>query len=134
MATITEIRTAIAAALGAIDDLYVHDTVPDTVTAPAAVVFGPEIDYDVAVSSDDYRFWVVLLVSPTATREAQFLLDSYLSPTGEWSVKVALEVDVTLGGLVDSLDAREVREYGLQEVGDLRFFGAQVLTKVHATR
>lgn len=132
MATIGEIRAALAARLATIPDLNAHDFVPSTLNPPAAVVFGPEIDYDstMARGSDDYRFHVILLVASASDRSAQELLDSYLAPSGTTSVKAAVDGD--LGGVVDFARVKEVREYGPQEVNSMSYFGAAVLVEVCA--
>jgi len=132
MATITEIRTGIATRLATIEGLRTHEFVPDTVNTPCAVVFGPEVDFDstMARGSDDFRFWVVVLVSRVSDRTGQELLDSYLAPFGETSIKAAVDGD--LGGVVDFARVKEVREYGAQEINSVQYFGAAVLVEVTA--
>lgn len=135
MATIGQIRAGIKDRLATISGLSAHDIVPDQVNPPCAVVFGPEIDYDATMGrgSDDYRFHVILLVSRVDERSGQDLLDTYLAPSGATSVKVAVEGGGgDLGGIVDFVRVKEVREYGAQEINGLQFFGAAVLVEVTA--
>lgn len=134
MATLAQIRTGIATAAGAVAGLNAHDIVPDAVNAPAAVVYGPEIDYDstMARGSDDYRFWLIVLVSRTNERTGQEELDSYISPSGTKSLKVAIEADPSLGGVVDFVRVKSVREYGEHEANGLQFFGAAIEIEVTA--
>lgn len=135
MATISQIRSGIATRLATITGLNTHDIVPSTVNPPAAVVFGPEIDFDstMARGSDDFRFHIILLVASASDRDAQELLDSYLAPGGATSVKAAVEgAGGDLGGVVDFVRVKEVREYGPQEVNGMSYFGAAVLVEVTA--
>ena len=132
MATISQIRTGIADRLATIPGLHAHDIVPDSVVAPAAVVYGPEIDFDstMARGSDDFRFWVILLVSRADARAGQELLDTYLAPSGASSVKAA--VDGNLSGVVDFARVKEVREYETRDVNGVPHFAAAILVEVTA--
>ena len=135
MTTIAQIRTGIATRLATITGLNASATVPDTVNTPAAVVYGPEIDFDstMARGSDDYRFWVILLVSRVNEQAGQEQLDSYLAPSGSTSVKAAVEgAGGNLGGVVDFVRVKGVREYGDQEANGVPYFGAAIEIEVTA--
>jgi hypothetical protein len=136
MTTISEIRTGIATRLATIEGLRVHDFVPSEVNPPAAIVFGPEIDYDQTMrrGSDDYRFTVILMVSKVSDRAGQNLLDFYIAPSGVASVKAVIEGEGgNLGGTVDFARVKGVGNYGPTEVGALSFFGAEVYVEVTAS-
>lgn len=134
MATISQIRAGIAARLDTIEGLRVSDYVPDQINPPMAVVFGPEIDYDSTMQrgSDDMRFSIILLTSRVSDRSGQTLLDSYLSPAGAASVKVAVEAEQTLGGTVDYARVSQVREYGSEEINATTYYTAAVTVEVCA--
>lgn len=132
MVTIMEIRKGLAAAMAGIEGLHAFDVVPDSVTPPAAVVYGPEIDYDATMrgGSDDYRFWVILLTSRSSVRSGQEQLDTYLVPSGATSVKAAIEGNEDLGGIVDFARVKSVSEYETREVGATTYFAAALLVEV----
>lgn len=133
MPTITEIREAIAARLSEISGLTAYDHVPDSVDSPAAVVFGPEIEFDQAFmrGSDKMTFALVLIVSRNSPDDAQGLLDSFLAPSGATSVKTAVEgAGGDLGGIVADVRCTEVREYGEKTVGSFQGYGAAMIVEV----
>jgi len=134
MATISAIRAAIAEKLETIDGLNTYRNVPGSMAIPAAVVFGPEINYDTAVRSDEYRFSIVFYVSRTSESDGQDRLDDYLEPAGVLSTKAAVEADVTLGGLVDSVYVESVGDYGPQEANGILYIGASQRVRVMVTR
>jgi hypothetical protein len=71
-------------------------------TPPAIHVFPADVLYDLAMvrGLDKWTFTVQGFVGFTTDIGAQVTLDLWLAPSGSGSVKVALEVDATLGGLV----------------------------------
>ena len=66
---------------------------------------------------------VVILVSAALSRTGQMALAEYANPTGPQSVRNAIETDKTLGGVVDQCVVRSFRPLGLEEVGELPYFG-----------
>lgn len=131
---IAEIRDGIKARLATISGLRTHDTVPSTVTPPAAVVAPASdvfITYDVAMGGiHDLAFTVTLVVSKAWDRTAQDLLDSFIDPSGSRSVFAAMESDPTLGGLVADASVRTVGNYGLITWGDTQYLGCEFTVEV----
>jgi hypothetical protein len=86
-------------------------------TPPGMHIFPGEIQYDAAMrrGHDDITFTVQAFVAYAADIGAQKNLDVLLAPSGEKSVKAALEADLTLGGLVDDLTVTESTGYRLAD-------------------
>lgn len=100
MSQVREIRTALRAALG--------DVVPETETPePHLKIFPGPTEFEAEAGLDKRGFIVRVIVGRDDDPDAQEQLDELLEATGEGSVRAALEVDDTLGGLV--IDARVAR-------------------------
>lgn len=125
---VSEVRKAIARALGALPGLRCYSTVPDQMSTPCAIVFGPEaITYDstMAWGSDEMRLVVRLYVGRVDERGAQDHLDAYCSGSGPLSVKQAVEDDDTLGGAVDVVRVEQARGYGPYVSGATSYLGVE---------
>jgi hypothetical protein len=81
MASVTSIRAGLATRLNTITGLTAHAVVKGQIVPPAAVIEGPDIDFDATMGagSDDFVFRVKLLVSVSSTADAQAKLDGYLA-------------------------------------------------------
>lgn len=136
MATVTEIRKGLAEAIRVgVPALHSHATVPDSFTTPVAMVFGPErIRYDstMARGSDEYRIPVRIYVGRVDEKGAQDRLDAFVSGDGPQSLKVAIEADSTLGGVVDFARVEEARNYGPYQSGQSTFLGVELMVFVIA--
>jgi hypothetical protein len=109
MSTIGDIRVALADALKPAFDGQAFAYQLANPTPPCAQVTRGPIVYDLAMHSgvNQPTFTVVAYVALLTDQGAQMLLDEYLAPTGSKSLKQALEVDTTLGGLVQALHVTE---------------------------
>ncbi len=135
MASVTSIRSGLATRLATITGLTAHATLKGQVVPPAAVVEGPDIDFDATMGrgSDDFVFTVKLLVSSSVTDQAQAKLDGYLAGSGATTtVKGAIEADDTLGGAVSFAWVARVRQYGLVEYAGVQYVGCEFLIEVTA--
>lgn len=105
MASLTEIREALAENLRTIPSLDVSAYMKANPTPPSAHIFPDEIDFDQAMGGgcDDWFLLVQVFVGVVSDIGAQKRLDPMLAPAGETSVKEAIEADASLGGLVDDL-------------------------------
>lgn len=132
MADLRSIRDQLKIRLETIPGLRVHDTLPDSLTPPAAeVVLGqPPVEYEqtfggVGTAVTMWHFLVRLIVQRVSERTAQDTLDEYISTTGSNSVPVAIEGDKTLGGTVDTIRVLQAQNYGAYTVGDVSYLGVE---------
>lgn len=135
-ATFTEVIEALAGQLETVPGfLRVHDMVPDSLSAPCAVVqpapgdflrFKPTFD-DTTV---DYLLLVTVYVPGADAVAGQTALNPYLAPSGASSVYAA--VNGTLGGVVSSAVCNFARNYRAETWDEQRYiavdFPVQVMT------
>ncbi len=124
--TIQAILTGIKTQLSTISGLRTNDYVPDALNPPQAVVDFPNpITYHEAFAHGKMRLdpTVIILVSRALDRIGTAALSSYASPTGANSIHAAIELDKTLGGVVDDCIVFEFRRLNQQEIDALQFFG-----------
>lgn len=126
--TIADIMRGIETRLATIDGLRVGADfgAPDQINPPAAIVEVPPVpNYHLAMRRGTVELTptVVVLVSSAVSRTGQMALAEYANPTGPRSVVAAIEADKTLAGVVDSCVVRSFRPMGLEEVGELPYFG-----------
>jgi hypothetical protein len=119
-ATITEVREAAAAVLGAlvgIDGKTVtgYPYPPATVETPAAVVAvgeGQFLTYRSSQTSRDLDLIIAILVQRGDLESMERQLDAFLSDSGAQSVYAAFDADPTLDGLIDSVAVVSASGYG----------------------
>lgn len=128
-------RTGIANNLATIAGLRTSALVPDDPKPPIAVVRPNSISYDLAFArtgGDEYEYNVLVIVGRVDERSAQNKLDEYCAPSGDTSVKQAIESDKTLGGNAYDLRVREMRNYQQINVGDVIYLSAEFVVQVFA--
>jgi len=105
VSTTYDIRAALAEALTAIPGLQASAYQMSSPTPPTAHVLRGAEEYDQSFQGGLHRptFRVQAFVALSTDQGAPQLLDRYLDPTGDLSVKAALEADTSLGGLVQDL-------------------------------
>lgn len=109
MPTITQIRVGIADAIRALGDIQASPYILASPTFPYAHCRpsgeAGDIEYDQTMGRglDLMPFTVEVFTGSPTDQGAQMVLDEYLSPAGGRSIKAALELDKTLGGIVDDL-------------------------------
>jgi hypothetical protein len=110
VATISEIRRGIATNLEAVLGMQISPYMLANPTPPTAQVLPGGIDYDQAMRRGmDLVTIIVSVIVPFSTDiGSQVLLDEFMAPTGERSIKTALEADPTLGATVDDLHVTDV--------------------------
>lgn len=127
MPTISELRTAVADAVATIDGLRATPLVADKVNGPQAVVMRKEFVYDDVLNgagefgAHTYQFGITVYVARTNERGAQDLLDEYAEPSGDNSIKAAVETDTDLLALVDWVDVTEVGEIRISTIGQIDY-------------
>ena len=104
-ATPSQIRVAIAEALGVIPDVQASPYVLANPTPPSVHVLRGDVLYDQAMvgGTHVWTMRVQAFVGLASDQAAQILLDGFLAADGDLSVKQAIEADTSLGGLVQTL-------------------------------
>jgi hypothetical protein len=134
VASITDLRAGLATRLGTIPGLRTTTEQPDTISPPVAIVNLSDVLYDTTFARglDQYNFVITLIVGRVGERSAQRLLDAYVSSTGASSVKLAVELDKTLGGKCDTLRVSNMRNYGQTVIGEVTYLAAEFSVVVYA--
>lgn len=134
MASVTNIRTGIAANIGTISGLRTAAEIPDSPNPPIAVVNLESIDYHQAMKNGltRYNFTVTVVVGRAAEREMQRKLDTYLGVTGSQSVKAAIESNRTLSGEVYDLIVVSSNSIGSIQINDQTYLAAEFTVTVFA--
>lgn len=132
MASVVDLRTALAAALATVSGLRSSATVPDNPRPPIAVVIPERIEYDVNArrGADRYFFTITVLVGRADDRTAQNRLDGFI--VGAQSIKTAVESDRTLGGKADTCRVTGMGNYASITVGDVLYLAASFTVEVVA--
>jgi hypothetical protein len=99
-----------------------------------AVVQPQQIEYDLnaARGVNRYTFTVTVFVVKADDRAAQVRVDPYVSPSGTQSVKAAIEVDRTLGGVVDTCRVVSVSNYASSDANDVLYLAVDFEVEVYA--
>lgn len=124
--TIAEIMQGIEARLATISGLRVAEYVPNQVNPPQAYVGVPPIPrYHATMGMGRFEIepTVTVLVSANLDRAGQLQLAGFANPTGDTSIRAAIEGDKTLGGKVDDCFVVSFRPLGPVEVGLIGFYG-----------
>ena len=134
MADIYDIRQGIATNLSTISGLRAAPEIPDSPNPPIAIINLDTIDYNEAFNGGltRYNFVVTVVVGRAAERTMQRKLDSYCQPTGEQSVKVAIESDRTLSGEVYDLRVERSNVVGSITINDQIYLAAEFTVTVFA--
>lgn len=131
-ATISTLRSGLAANLGMISGLQVYENWPDSLVTPCVIIRPTTGTYHEAMGSPGFQsvtFELTVLANATqkGLEIGQPLLDDYLDLTSSKSIKAAVEADVTLGGASDTLIVTGWTNYGELEIAGIGYLGA-VLT------
>lgn len=137
MASITDLRKGIAANLATIRGLRTGNTVPDQPNPPVAIV-SPDstpVTFDIAMNRglDQFRFTVTVIVGRADERSAQNALDAYCAGSGASSIKQAIELDRTLGGVANDCRVTEISSYGSISINETQYLAAEFLVTVYAS-
>jgi hypothetical protein len=127
MASITDLRTAIATNLATISGLRTSPTLPDNPNPPIALVTPISVSFDDSFKRgmQTYTFVISVIVGRVDERTAQNKLDAFVSSTGSQSIKLAVESDKTLGGNAFDCRITEMRNYGELTIGDVIYLSAE---------
>jgi hypothetical protein len=134
MAGVSAIRDGLKTRLATIVGLNAYDTVPGTLTVPAAIVEPDEpvivFDSTMGRGSDDLYFTVLVLVQIGTVRAAQDALDAYLAGSGTGSVKAAVEGDMSLGGVVSFARVARADGYATYKFNGVDYAGVRFRIEV----
>jgi len=135
VASIAELRTAIATNLATIPGLRTSEFIPDNPSPPIAVVQFDRAQYhlDMRNGMAEYNFVVQLIVGRVDERTAQRSLDAYCSSTGSSSVLLGVESDRTLNNKAFDCVVTEMSSYGPVLVNDITYLGAEFQIRVLAS-
>ena len=134
MASITAIRSGLATRLGTITGLRTGATIPDNVNPPYAIITPTTVNYHRAFNNalSTFNFTVMVVVGRVSERTSQNSLDAYCSPSGSSSIRVAIEADKTLGGVVFDTIVTGMRNYGSVVLGENTYLAAEFDIAVQA--
>lgn len=133
MASISDLRAGLAAnLLGA--NVRSSATLPDLVNPPFALIVPAGVTYHKSFNNSlsEYLFTVTLIVGRASERSAQNALDAYCSATGTSSIRRAIELDQTLGGVAYATVVTEMRNYGATTIGETTYLAAEFNVAVQA--
>ena len=126
MATLSQVRDGLKTRLATISGLRAHDTWPDTVNPPAALVRPTSGGFGESYGNGTrFDFEIVLVLQLGTLRQAQDALDAYLDSSGSSSIVAAIEGDRTLDGYADTLAVTGWRDYGGLEIGTVTYLGCK---------
>jgi hypothetical protein len=106
MASLEQIRTAIKTIVEAGTGLTVHDTVPDQITLPCAIILPQDGDFYKAFGRghDTHNLDLFVMISRTVPRVGQNNLDAYVTGAGPGSIRATVFANRGLG-LSDGTEA-----------------------------
>jgi len=134
VASITNLRTALATNLATITGLRTSAEMPDNPNPPIAIVRPTTVEYNQAMNKGltKYSFAVVVIVGRAEERTAQRNLDAYCSSTGASSIKTAVETDRTLGGNAYDCQVTEMTNYTPIQLNEGTYLAAEFAVDVFA--
>ena len=118
----SEVRDGLKTNLQDIDGLRIYDLVPDVIVPPCAIIGQLDFTFDLdnARGLDSANVDVMVVVQRFSERTGQDKLDLYLSGSGDYSIKAAIESDRTLGGVVDTLRVTAAQS-GVYQAADVEY-------------
>lgn len=132
-ASISQAATALQTALQTVSGLRASAYLPDQVNPPQAVVTPQGIDYHDAFRNGNppIRFVVTVFVGRMSDRTAQDSLYSYMSATGDMSIRQAIETDPTLGGVVQAVSVMSANNITFAEIAQVVYLTVDFAVTVH---
>lgn len=135
MANIQSIRTGLKDQLALITGLNAYDTIPDSIMVPCAIVGMPsmvEYDYSFRAGIIKTTIPVRLYAMSVLEDQAQQALDSYVATEGALSVRSAIDLDPSLGGVAHSTRVVSAQGYGAYDMGEVQYLGVEFTVEVVA--
>lgn len=118
----SQIREGLKNNLSDIDNLRCYDLVPDVLVPPCAVIGQLDFTFDLnnARGLDQANLDVFVIVQRFSERTGQDKLDKFLSGSGDFSIKAAIESDKTLSGACNTLRVTSA-ESGTYQMSDVDY-------------
>jgi hypothetical protein len=132
-ATITQVKTGLAARLATITGLRTYAYQPDQLNAPMAYSNLNTITYHRTFGGmTEQEYTVTVIVARATERTAEASVDGYTAYEGTTSVRAAIEADRTLGGVVDDLIVESAT--GIQSVSanDTEYLSVDFVVRVYS--
>lgn len=120
-----DVMQGVAARLLTIQNLNVSTAMPEQVTAPHACVGVPPVtEYHSTMARGLFSLapTITVFTSIGDGYNGQLLMSKLASPTGDWSIRSAIEGDRTLGGVVSDCVVMSFEPQGLEDVGGQQFY------------
>jgi len=130
--TVDQIQAALKARLDTITSLRATATEPDKPNFPCAYPRLVDWTFDDTYDGDTlwhFDIWVLVGLEPGFAR-AQTWLNPYLSPTGNNSIKQAIDGDPHLGGTVSFARVTGGGAYGRVDIAGIAALGASVRVEI----
>lgn len=133
-ATVSQVATGLATRLATISGLRTSTYMPEQLNTPIGFPVLESIDYHRAFQGGNVqmRFSVIVIVGRYLDRTAHASLDAFLSFSGATSVRAALEGDLTLGGVAQTLIVDSATNISSVSVAEADFLQLQCSVTVHA--
>lgn len=132
-ATITQVKTGLAARLATITGLRTYAYQPDQLNAPMAYSNLNTITYHRTFGGmTEQEYTVTVIVARATERTAEAFVDGFTAYDGTTSVRAAIEADRTLGGVVDDLIVESAT--GIQSVSanDTEYLSVDFVVRVYS--
>lgn len=124
--SILAIMQGIETRLETISGLQVFYYSPGSITPPTAIIGLPSIpNYFLTFGRGHWSIspTVTVLVSAAMDKTGQEALAAYANHTGSLSIAAAIDGDGTLGGIVEYCNVTDFRPLGMEEVGQVGYYG-----------
>ena len=104
-ASIGDVNKGLRDRLATVPGLRVFDYQPDAIFPPVAYPSLTSIDYHKAMGGgmQTYNYTITVITGRTDDRSASDEMDAFASYDGARSIRAAIEADLTLGGVIDTL-------------------------------
>jgi hypothetical protein len=136
MASLTDIREALASSLAAINGVQVNAYLLSNSTPPFLEIEPGATEYDLAMARglDRWTLTVRAMVSASTDVGSQRFLDKLIESSGTLSVKAAIEADSTLGGACSDASVTACSGYrAFAREGSGSLLGAEWTVEILAT-
>ncbi len=133
-ATVSQVVTGLKTNLATVSGLRTMTFQPEQLNPPFAYPELTTVTYHKAFGGGDVLmdFTIHVIVGRYTDRTAHATLDSYLSYSGATSIRAALESDLTLGAVCQTLIVNSAANISSLSAADAEFLQIQFTVQVHA--